>query len=134
MASITISETLKDELLKFIKKNKKADLITTYLLFLEKKFNIRPVLFIRDKTIFQSQEELIKNLEAQNKLWRETEIKIQYGQQRERIQGSKIFSGRRTSKYQKGHLLCEGKIVFATLSRSLRELQQLENDLKEEHS
>ena len=59
MAAIAISETLKDELLRFIKKNKKADLITTYLLFLEKKFNIRPVLFIRDKTIFQSQEELI---------------------------------------------------------------------------
>lgn len=91
MASSTISETLKDELLKFIKKNKKADLITTYLLFLEKKFNIRPVLFIRDKTIFQSQEELIKNLEAQNKLWRETEIKIQYGQQSVNEQTKKIY-------------------------------------------
>lgn len=91
MASIGISETLKDELLKFIKKNKKADLITTYLLFLEKKFNIRPVLFIRDKTIFQSQEELIKNLEAQNKLWRETEIKIQYGQQSVNEQTKKIY-------------------------------------------
>jgi len=91
MASIGISETLKDELLKFIKKNKKADLITTYLLFLEKKFNIRPVLFIRDKTIFQSQEELIKSLEAQNKLWRETEIKIQYGQQSVNEQTKKIY-------------------------------------------
>ena len=91
MASIVISETLKDELLKFIKKNKKADLITTYLLFLEKKFNIRPVLFIRDKTIFQSQEELIKGLEAQNKLWRETEIKIQYGQQSVNEQTKKIY-------------------------------------------
>ncbi len=91
MAAIAISETLKDELLRFIKKNKKADLITTYLLFLEKKFNIRPVLFIRDKTIFQSQEELIKNLEAQNKLWRETEIKIQYGQQSVNSQTKKIY-------------------------------------------
>lgn len=91
MAAIAISETLKDELLRFIKKNKKADLITTYLLFLEKKFNIRPVLFIRDKTIFQSQEELIKNLEAQNKLWRETEIKIQYGQQSVNAQTKKIY-------------------------------------------
>ncbi len=81
MATLVITETLKDELLKFLKKNKKADLITTYLFYLEKKFNIRPVLFIRDKTIFQSQEEVIKNLEDQSKLWRETEIKIQQGQQ-----------------------------------------------------
>jgi hypothetical protein len=91
MAATTISETLKDELLKFVKKNKKADLITVYLFFLEKKFNLKPVLFIRDKTIFQSQEELIKNLEAQNKLWRETEIKIQYGQQSVNEQTKKIY-------------------------------------------
>ena len=81
MATLVITETLKDELLKFLKKNKKADLITTYLFYLEKKFNINPVLFIRDKTIFQSQDDLIKNLEDQGKLWRETEIKIQQGQQ-----------------------------------------------------
>lgn len=81
MAALTISENLKNELLRFLKKNKKADLITTYLFFLEKKFHIAPVLFIRDKTIFQSEEELIKKLESEGKLWRETEIKIQYGKQ-----------------------------------------------------
>ena len=37
MGAIAISETLKDELLKFLKKNKKADLITTYLSILRKK-------------------------------------------------------------------------------------------------
>ena len=81
MATLVITETLKDELLKFLKKNKKPDLITTYLFYLEKKFNISPVLFLRDKTIFQSQQEIIDNLETQGKLWRETEIKIQQGQQ-----------------------------------------------------
>lgn len=81
MATLVITETLKDELIKFLKKNKKADLITTYLYYIGKKFNIKPVLFIRDKKIFQSHEELIKNLEEQGKLWRETEIKIQQGQQ-----------------------------------------------------
>lgn len=91
MAALAISETLKDELLKFLKKNKKADLITTYLYFLEKKFNIDPVLFIRDKMIFQSQDELIKRLESQGKLWRETEIKIQYGQQSVNDQTKKIY-------------------------------------------
>src|SRR3984957_16512769 len=81
MTTLVITETLKDELLKFLKKNKKADIITTYLFYLEKKFNIKPVLFIRDKTIYQSREEVIKNLEDQGKLWRETEIKIQHGHQ-----------------------------------------------------
>lgn len=91
MAALTISESLKSELLRFLKKNKKADLITTYLFFLEKKFHIAPVLFIRDKTIFQSQEELIKKLEADGKLWRETEIKIQYGQQSVNDRTQKIY-------------------------------------------
>jgi hypothetical protein len=91
MATVAITETLKDELLKFLKKNRKADIVTTYLFFLEKKFNISPVLFIRDKMIFQSQEELIKALEAQGKLWRETEIKIQYGQQSVNEQTKKIY-------------------------------------------
>jgi hypothetical protein len=81
MATLEIAETLRDELLRFLRKNKKADLIATYLFFLEKKFHISPVLFIRDKMIFQSEEALIKKLESENKLWRETEIKIQYGQQ-----------------------------------------------------
>ncbi|MBS0621247.1 MAG: DUF2709 domain-containing protein [Verrucomicrobia bacterium] len=81
MAVTDISETIKDELLRFLKKSKKADLITTYLYYLEKKFKIDPVLFIRDKMIYQSQGELIARLESQGKLWRETEIKIQHGQQ-----------------------------------------------------
>ncbi|MCX6988008.1 MAG: DUF2709 domain-containing protein [Chlamydiia bacterium] len=81
MASLVITETLKDELASFLQKNKKADLITTYLYFLEKKFSCKPVLFAREKTIYQSQESLIKKLEEQGKLWRETEIKIQTGPQ-----------------------------------------------------
>jgi len=73
-----ISENLKEELLKFLKKNKKADVVTTYLYFLEKKLHIEPVLFIREKKIYKGKEELIKHLESQGKLWRETEIKIQF--------------------------------------------------------
>ncbi|MES2121490.1 MAG: DUF2709 domain-containing protein [Chlamydiota bacterium] len=91
MAATVISENLKNEVLKFLKKNKKSDLVTTYLFYLEKKFNIAPVIFIRDKMIFQSQDDLIKKLEAQNKLWRETEIKIQHGQQSVNEQTKKIY-------------------------------------------
>jgi hypothetical protein len=91
MAHVVISENLKDEVLKFLKKDKKADLITTYLYFLEKKFNISPVLFAREKTIYQSQEDLIQRLEKESKLWRETEIKIQVGGQSVNDQTKKIY-------------------------------------------
>lgn len=91
MASLVITETLKDELYSFLQKNKKADLITTYLYFLEKKFNCKPVLFLREKTIYQSQEDLIKKLEDLGKLWRETEIKIQTGPQGVNDQTKKVY-------------------------------------------
>ena len=37
MSNVVISDHLKDEIVKFLKRDKKADLITTYLYFLEKK-------------------------------------------------------------------------------------------------
>lgn len=91
MATTEIPQALRKELLKFLKQHKKVDLITAYLFFLEKKFNVYPVLFLRDKTIYQSKEQLIKALEAQGKLWRETEIKIHYGQESVNEQTKKIY-------------------------------------------
>lgn len=91
MSSVVISDNLKDEVIKFLNRVKSADLITTYLFFLEKKFNIKPVLFAREKTIYQSQEDLIARLEKESKLWRETEIKIQVGGQSVNDQTKKIY-------------------------------------------
>ena len=79
MANNVITKSLKDLLVDFLKKNKKADLLTTYFFFLEKKYHIQPVLFLREKTIYQSKSEILKKVEAEGKLWRETEIKIQVG-------------------------------------------------------
>lgn len=86
-----ISDNLKEELLGFLKRDKKADVITTYLYFLEKKLKISPVLFIREKKIYQSADELIKALEEQGKLWRETEIKIQFQKESVNEQTTKIY-------------------------------------------
>lgn len=80
MAKLAIPERVITEIESFLKKNRKADLVTTYLYYLEKKYNLDPVVFIREKRIYQSEEELLKVLERENKLWRETEIKIQVGQ------------------------------------------------------
>jgi hypothetical protein len=80
MTKTVITEKLKHDLDLFLKNNRKADLVTTYLFFLEKKFQLKPVLFIKEKMIYQSIDELIEKLEKEGKLWRETEIKIQVGQ------------------------------------------------------
>ena len=80
MTKTVITEKLKHDLDLFLKNNRKADLVTTYLFFLEKKFQLKPVLFIKEKMIYQSMDELIEKLEKEGKLWRETEIKIQVGQ------------------------------------------------------
>lgn len=78
-------------MLEFLKKNRGADLTSIYLFFIEKKFKIKPVLFPRDKTIFQSLEDLIQKLEHENKLWRETEIHIQFGGQSVNEETKKIY-------------------------------------------
>jgi len=81
MATATISEDLKSKLLHFLDQNKKCDLVTFYLRYIEEKFNIHPVLFPKEKTIYQSLDSLVEHLEKENKLCRETEIKIQFGQE-----------------------------------------------------
>ncbi|MBM3200821.1 MAG: DUF2709 domain-containing protein [Chlamydiae bacterium] len=79
MGKMVVSDPLMAELEAYLRKNRKADLMSTYLLFLEKKFHLDPVVFGREKKIYQSEDELVKLLEQENKLWRETEIKIQVG-------------------------------------------------------
>lgn len=90
-AALSINDDQKSELLKFLKKNRNADLVTIYLAFLEKKYQLHPVLYPREKTIYQSEEDLIKKLESAGKLWRETEITIQFGQQSVNEQTKKIY-------------------------------------------
>lgn len=90
-ATLTIPAELKNELLKFLKKNRNADLVTIYLAFVEEKYHLKPTLFPRDKMIYQSLEDLISKLESQGKLWRETEITIQFGQQSVNDQTKKIY-------------------------------------------
>ena len=79
MAAIILSDELRADLDRFFAKNRKVDLVTAYLYYVEKKFNLSPVLFLRDKVIYQSREDAIRILERDGRLWKETEIKIQLG-------------------------------------------------------
>lgn len=89
--ALSITTEQKNLLLKFLKKNRNADLVTIYLAFIEEKHHLKPILFPRDKMIYQSIESLIEKLTAQGKLWRETEIMIQFGQQSVNEETKKIY-------------------------------------------
>lgn len=88
---LSITAEQKNDLLKFLKKNRGADLVTVYLAFIEDKYRLKPVLFPKEKTIYQSTESLIEKLEPQGKIWRETEITVQFGQQSVNSETKKIY-------------------------------------------
>jgi hypothetical protein len=90
-SALDITEEQKKYLLQFLKKNRSADLITIYLAFIEEKFHLQPVLYPREKTIYRGIEDLLTKLEKNGKLWRETEITIQFGQQSVNEQTKKIY-------------------------------------------
>jgi hypothetical protein len=74
-----LSEPVKNALLQFLQERRSPELLAAYLFYLEHRFHLYPVVFVRDKMIYQSSEAAIKKLEEEGKVWRETEIKIGYG-------------------------------------------------------
>lgn len=74
-----ISEKIKKKLLQFLKAERKPELVTAYLFALSAQKEMRPVLFVPGKTIYQSKEQALSLLEKEGKVWRETEIRIGYG-------------------------------------------------------
>lgn len=82
---------LKKALVDFLEQNKKADLVSTYLKYLEVKYKLSPVLFPKEKKIYQSLESLIEHLEKRGALYRETEIKIQFAKEAVNEETKKIY-------------------------------------------
>jgi hypothetical protein len=76
MAKVIITEELQTSLENFLRENRSAELLNTYLFFIEKKFNLQPVVCPKEKTIYQSADEAVRQLESENRLWHEAEIKI----------------------------------------------------------
>lgn len=91
MTQTVITEDIKGALHQFLQENTSAELINTYLFFIQTKFNLNPVLFPKDKIIYQSVEDAIKELESQNKIWHETEIKIGFSNLSVNEQTTKIY-------------------------------------------
>lgn len=91
MTKIVITDEIKEDLKQFLSENNSAELLNTYLFFIEKKFNLQPVLFPKDKIIYQSYDDAVSALEKQNKLWHEAEIKIGYSNLSVNDQTKKIY-------------------------------------------
>lgn len=91
MAKVVISESDKEVLRKFLSENRPAELINTYLCFIENKFNLQPVLFPKEKKIYQSAEDAVKILESEGKLWHEAEITIAFSNLSVNDQTTKIY-------------------------------------------
>jgi hypothetical protein len=91
MTKVIISEETKSLLDHFLEENRPAPLVNTYLYYIENKFNLQPVLFPKDKIIFQSSEDAIRRLEKEEKIWHQTEIKITFGEQSVNEQTKKIY-------------------------------------------
>ena len=79
MTTLSITGTLKAELIKYLEEQDSAELLDTYLFFLEKKFDLHPVVFVKDKIIYQNADEAVAKVAEEGKLWHKTEIKIGYG-------------------------------------------------------
>jgi hypothetical protein len=91
MTKTVISEEQKAAIQEFLDQNSPAELLSAYLCYVENKFGLEPVLFPRDKIIYQSSEDAAKALESKEQLWREAEIKIGFSNLAVNDQTKKIY-------------------------------------------
>lgn len=91
MATRTLTKELKEQLLNYLNQHKKADLVTAYLFYLEKRFHLSPVVYPVAKMIFRSQEEAIAQVEKEGKLWREAQVKISYQRRSVNEETKKVY-------------------------------------------
>jgi len=90
MSKLVITEDMKKNLQDFLQNNP-AELVNTYLCYVEHRFDLEPVVFPKDKLIYQSSEEAARILEKDGKLWHETEITISFGQAAVNEETKKIY-------------------------------------------
>lgn len=76
MTKISLTQEQITSLEKFLRDHKPPELVSTYLFYVEEKSGIQPVLFAKEKAIYQSAEDAISILGKKGVLWHETEIKI----------------------------------------------------------
>jgi len=91
MTNIVLTEDIKRDLQHFLDKTSSPELIDSYLYFVELKYELKPMVFPKEKLIYQSADDAIALLEKQGKLWHETEIKVGFTNQSVNEQTKKIY-------------------------------------------
>ncbi|MBA2727472.1 MAG: DUF2709 domain-containing protein [Parachlamydiaceae bacterium] len=91
MAKIVITEEQKSALKNYLKDNSSSELLNAYLFFIENKFSIHPVLYPKEKMIYQSLDDAMRILGKDEKIWHETEIKIGFSNLSVNDQTKKIY-------------------------------------------
>jgi hypothetical protein len=89
--TIVLPQKLKDLLHNFLRNTRKAELLPTYIYYVEQRYNISPVVFPVQKRIYRSEKTAIELLEKSESIWRETEIKIRFGQASVNEDTTKIY-------------------------------------------
>jgi len=72
----TIPADVKQHLKAFLINNPSAELVHAYLFFIQEKYQLSPILFTKERVIYQNTAEAVSKLEKEGKLWHEAEIKI----------------------------------------------------------
>ena len=91
MIKIALSRKIQKDLLNFVKSTRKPELVQVYMYYLAQQNTIQPVVFPIEKLIFQSEEQAVVLLESQGKLWKETEIKVRFGEKEVNTDTQKIY-------------------------------------------
>lgn len=81
MTGITITDDMKSSLQEFFADNPNPELVSTYLFFVGRQFDVHPVLFPKEKTIYLRKTGLIDSLEQRGELYHETEIIVSFGEE-----------------------------------------------------
>lgn len=90
-SDVVISKDFKGKLQKFLSENSNAELVNAYLYFIESKFKLQPVLYPKDKIIYQSADAAVAAVSEKEGLWREAEIKITFSRESVNEQTKKIY-------------------------------------------
>lgn len=88
---LEISDDLRDKLSAFLSENPESELVAAYLHFIQNKFKLAPVLYPKNKVIYQSAEDAVLEAGKESPLWKEAEIKITFSRESVNDQTKKIY-------------------------------------------
>ena len=91
MVEALLTPEIKKSLTHYLDENPKCDLVDAYLLVLEKRHKLKPVLFPAGKKIYESADSAVKHLEKENKLCHEAEVQISFSKETVNEKTKKIY-------------------------------------------